>query len=371
MMKRVVVCFLMALLLVQSAFTGNASAAVMFTDTRGHWAEQQINELAELGILKGRGYIPFHPNKPVTRGEALALMNRVFETVYGRVEKTERKLNLDSRYLLRQEAEQLLTNMRTMLQNETGLVSKFDPGDRMLYYLYLADNYQLMKKQEKENYDWWMSSEALQHSLSREEASLLLFHLMMPQKFRTANIKPQDAPAYFTSFYEWKQDSFYRDTYSPYALAIREFNFFLAEKNFEPQRVMTRAEFAVVMKRLYDYFVRDASGQFKATVNNKQRIAKVYLRAASLAYEANDQAKLSTLFTPEALKVLNGLPHRPAFTNHGNLTVKIDENNKLKLWVTGQYQDTKNGKYQLEYLFEPDNSNAYGQKITNIIYTEK
>lgn len=371
MMKRIVICFLMALLLAQSAFTSNANAAVVFTDTSGHWAEQQINELARLGIVKGNGYQPFYPNKPVARGEALALMNRVFESVYGPVAKPERKDNLDYRYSLRQETEQLLTNMRTMLQIETGFVSTYDPGDRMLYYLYLADNYKLMKKQEKENPDWWLSAKSLQHPLSREEASLLLFHMMTPQKFRTANIKPQDAAAYFMSFYEWKQDSFYRDTYSPYALAIREFNLFVSDKTFQPEKIMTRAEFAVVMKRLYDYFVKDAAGQFKASGAHPQRIAQVYLRAATLALGSNDQARLSGFFTPDALKKLNGLAHKPKYTEHVNLTVKVDENYANRLWIVGQYQDSMNGKYQLEYMTEPDDSNPYGRKITSVIYTEK
>ncbi|MGG1660623.1 S-layer homology domain-containing protein [Brevibacillus sp. NRS-1366] len=371
MMKRILLGFLMALLLAQSAFTSNATAAVVFTDTSGHWAEQQINELARLGILKENGYQPFYPNKPVSRGEALALMNRVFESVYGPVAKPERKNNLDYRYLLRSETEQLLANMRTMLQIETGIVSHYDPGDRMLYYLYLADNYKLMKKQEKENLDWWLSTASLQRPLSREEASLLLFHMMTPQKFRTANIKPQDAAAYFTSFYEWKQDTFYRDTYSPYALAIREFNLFASEKTFQPEKLMSRAEYAVVMKRLHDYFIKDATGQFKASGAHQQRIAQVYLRAATLAFESNNQARLSRFFTPTALMTMSKLAHKPKFTEHLNLTVKADENDSNKLWVIGQYQDSINGVYQLEYLFEPDASNAYGRKITRMIYTEK
>lgn len=101
MMKRFALCFLMALLLVQGIWTGGAHAAGVFDDTQGHWAEQQIEELANLGIVKRNSKHAFYPNNPITRGEALALLNRVFETAYGSLEQPQRKNNLDHRYLLR------------------------------------------------------------------------------------------------------------------------------------------------------------------------------------------------------------------------------------------------------------------------------
>jgi hypothetical protein len=371
MEKRIAFCFLMALLIAQSIFAGSASAAGAFTDTRGHWAQKQIDELAGLGILKGNGKQPFYPDKPISRGEAIAMLNRVFESVYGPVAKPVRKNNLDYRYPLRWEIEQLLTNMRTMLQIETGIYGDYDPGDRMLYYLYIANSGLLIKKPEKENPDWWLSAASLQRPLSREEASMILFHMMTPQKFRTANIKPEDAKNYFTSYYEWKQESYYRDTFSPYATAIREFNLFSATSNFEPGKTMKRAEYAVVLKRLRDYFKHDATGQYNGTADRQQKMAKVYLSAASLAYETNNQAMLSKYFTSSALKSLSKMAQVPKHTDHTEITVREDESNSQNLWLIGQYKDSLNGTYQIEYRLELDPTSVYGRRITGAVYTQK
>lgn len=371
MMKRFALCFLMALLLVQTAWTGGAHAAGVFDDTEGHWAEQQIEELASLGIVKRNSSHAFYPNKPITRGEALALLNRVFETAYGSLELPQRKSNLDYRFLLRGEVEQLLVNMKAIWQVETNALSSYDPGDRMLYYLYLAESGQLLKKQQKENPDWWLSSEAMQRPLTREEASLLLFHVLAPQKFRTANLKPQDAVTYFNSFYEWKQDRFYRDTYSPYPLAIREFQLFLTEKTFSPEKIMTRAEYAVVMKRLLDYYRTHMAAQFRSTVAQQQKIAQLYLRSATLALEKKQQARLAAVFAPEPLKAMTTLPQVPKYNGPVTITSKTDMNDPKILWLIGHYRDPVNGDFQVEYKLEQDASNAYGRKITAVLYSEK
>lgn len=373
MVKRFAIVFILVLLVVQSVFSGSANAAApgMYTDIQGHWASEQIDKMADLGIVKRKGYQPFYPNKPITRGEALAMLNRVFETVYGPIEKPERKPNLDHRYLLRGEVDQLLSNLKTMMKIETDDLSKFDPGDRMLYYLYLAETGHLMKKQEKENPDWWMSSAGMQWPLTREEASLILFHMMAPQKFRTANIKPQDTVSFFNSYYEWKRDRFYRDTYSPYPLAIREFNLFLTDKTFSPNKILTRAEYIVVMDRLIDYYRMDVASQFRGSPANQKHIAQVYLRAANLAYETKNQKQLSALFTDDALKSMAKLEQVPTYNGPVKVSVKADENNSKALWVIAHYVDPKNGDFQIEYRLEEDTSNAYGRKITTLIYSEK
>lgn len=371
MIKRILFCILMALLVTQSGFAAGATAAGGFADTRGHWAQQEIDYLAKLGILKGNGKQPFYPDKPISRGEALAMLNRVFESVYGPVAKPARKNNLDYRYPLRWEIEQLLTNMRAMLQIETGLVGDYDPGDRMLYYLFLADSGQLIKEPEKENPDWWLSDYSLKKPLSREEASLLLFHVLAPQKFRVANIKPEDAGAYFTSYYSWKQDSYYHDTHSPYATAIREFNLFSSVRMFGPAETLTRAQYAIVLKRLHDFLQKDATIQFGHTGARQQKIATVYLRAASLAYEAKNKARLSAYFSPSVLKNLSKQPFVPKHAEHVGITVRVDDSDSRKLWVTGRYMDAANGAYQIEYLFEPDESSVFGREITAMVYTPK
>ena len=48
-----------------------------FSDIRGHWAEEEINEAAELGWVRGLPDGTFQPERPITRAEAMALVNRV------------------------------------------------------------------------------------------------------------------------------------------------------------------------------------------------------------------------------------------------------------------------------------------------------
>lgn len=47
-----------------------------FTDIIGHWAEQDINDMAEKGIVSGVTKTTFEPDRSVTRAEFAALMVR-------------------------------------------------------------------------------------------------------------------------------------------------------------------------------------------------------------------------------------------------------------------------------------------------------
>lgn len=370
MMKRVAIVFVTALLLVQGIFAGKAGAASSFTDIKGHWAQQQISELASLGIIKDNGKHLFYPQSPITRGEALAMLNRVFEHVYGPVAKPLRKNNLDYRYPSRWEIEQLLTNMKAMLQIETGVPIDYDPGDRMLYYLHIAESGQLIKKPEKENPDWWLSSQALQREMTREEATMVLFHLLTPQIYRTANIKPQDAPAFFTSYYEWKQESYYRDTYSPYATAIREFHLFSSQTTLQPDKLMTRAEYAVVLKRLLDYYSKQVGLQFTGKAEQSQKVATAFIRAANLAGEKKDKAKMLYYYTQGAVASMGKLPRTPLTDDLVSVTTKVDETDNRKLWAIAEYKTGLNSGYRIEYRMDPDATTPFGRKIAAVIYSQ-
>ena len=50
-----------------------------FADDEGHWAEQVLNDLAAIGILRGCGPESACPNDPVTRGQFAALLKRALE----------------------------------------------------------------------------------------------------------------------------------------------------------------------------------------------------------------------------------------------------------------------------------------------------
>ncbi|MEW6274578.1 MAG: Ig-like domain-containing protein [Bacillota bacterium] len=53
--------------------------AVAFLDMAGHWAEETVNRLAEMGLVAGYPDGTFRPEKPVTRAEAAALLVRAIK----------------------------------------------------------------------------------------------------------------------------------------------------------------------------------------------------------------------------------------------------------------------------------------------------
>lgn len=57
-----------------------------FTDIAGHWAETEIHEAAARGWIKGYEDKTFRPNNPITRAEAMVLINRVLHRVPKTVE---------------------------------------------------------------------------------------------------------------------------------------------------------------------------------------------------------------------------------------------------------------------------------------------
>lgn len=56
-----------------------ATSVDFFTDDEGHWAEDTMNRLAAVGILRGCGPGLACPTEPVTRGQFAALLKRTFD----------------------------------------------------------------------------------------------------------------------------------------------------------------------------------------------------------------------------------------------------------------------------------------------------
>ena len=56
----------------------------VFVDTKGHFAEKDIEELFKMGIVNGRSEGQFAPNEPVTRGEVAAVARRVVRYITGK-----------------------------------------------------------------------------------------------------------------------------------------------------------------------------------------------------------------------------------------------------------------------------------------------
>ena len=55
----------------------------VFVDTKGHFAEKDIEELFKMGIVNGKTEERFMPNEPVTRGEVAAIARRVIRYITG------------------------------------------------------------------------------------------------------------------------------------------------------------------------------------------------------------------------------------------------------------------------------------------------
>lgn len=55
-----------------------------FIDTKGHFAEKEIDELFKMGIVNGRTENEFCPNEPITRGEAAVLIRRAIKFITGK-----------------------------------------------------------------------------------------------------------------------------------------------------------------------------------------------------------------------------------------------------------------------------------------------
>ena len=57
-------------------FGGNYEGEDLFTDIAGHWANKYINLAATLGLVNGKPDGTFDPDAPITRAEAMAIVNR-------------------------------------------------------------------------------------------------------------------------------------------------------------------------------------------------------------------------------------------------------------------------------------------------------
>lgn len=56
----------------------------VFTDTKGHFAQKEIDELNKMGIVTGRTEKQFFPDEPVTRAEAAVLIRRAIKFITGK-----------------------------------------------------------------------------------------------------------------------------------------------------------------------------------------------------------------------------------------------------------------------------------------------
>ena len=64
---------LTAAVIVSSIAIASTVSAADFADTKGHWAENIINKLADAGIVHGISDTEFNPDGTVTRAEFLKM----------------------------------------------------------------------------------------------------------------------------------------------------------------------------------------------------------------------------------------------------------------------------------------------------------
>lgn len=61
--------------------------AAMFRDIVGHWAQANVEHLAQIGIVHGREDGLFHPDEPTTRAELAVIVDRAIGYVLAEVQK--------------------------------------------------------------------------------------------------------------------------------------------------------------------------------------------------------------------------------------------------------------------------------------------
>ncbi|MGK7910830.1 MAG: S-layer homology domain-containing protein [Synechococcus sp.] len=72
------------------AIAAGPANAAEFSDTNGHWAEDYIDDLSDMGVLGGFPDGSFRPNAPVTRAQFATIANQVFELGGGPTTQTFR-----------------------------------------------------------------------------------------------------------------------------------------------------------------------------------------------------------------------------------------------------------------------------------------
>ncbi|MFB9279073.1 S-layer homology domain-containing protein [Cohnella cellulosilytica] len=76
--RGIAVLIALCLLIAHAETTAAASAAGLTQVAGGHWAERQLDDWLQKGLLQGYGDESLKPDQPVTRAEFIALTNRAF-----------------------------------------------------------------------------------------------------------------------------------------------------------------------------------------------------------------------------------------------------------------------------------------------------
>ncbi|MGG0754891.1 S-layer homology domain-containing protein [Brevibacillus laterosporus] len=351
--------------------TSSIVQASTFTDIDEHWARSYIQFLAERGIVKGK-YIPFRPNAPISRGEAIVLLNRVTQYSYGVVASPSEVAKVDKRYPLVQEIKQAVGTMNAMLYADQKAYTRFNPGDNALYLLHLSAVKKPLKIGRILESDWWLSSEHLQAPLNREEASMLLFHTILPNIRYDLHIEPAKLQEGLNGYYQATVSNAYQDTQSLYATGIKGYKLLEDHSGlFQPTQTMTRAQFAVILQRLLIANEQQKQKQWSGPVQEKTRISNLMLTAATYAYLSKNEQLMTSYFSKDALHTIEKLRPLPLHDIMGSYQVIDSNDNTIK--AQGAYFSSMTGNYKVEYemIKSEQSSNPYGWVITKITHIQK
>ncbi|MGE5701409.1 MAG: S-layer homology domain-containing protein [Clostridia bacterium] len=371
MLRRILLFCLLLALLVPGVAGATSAPAVVFKDIQNHWAKDYIQEMSALGIYQG--YKPeFKPDQPITRGEALVLLNRLYKVVYGTMADPATTTRLDAKHWATAEIKSLIGNLNQLFYTDMRSYTKFNPGENMLYYLQLAGSGKKMKYVEYASDKWFIPGAYLDAQLSREEASMIFFHVLAPYFRNQLQATTLDVEQRFTSYYSWKQPTNYLDNPSPYATALQGFPLYTpGEKEFLPKKKVTRAEFAVNLKRLYDGTTRKLNEMLPVNKMN------IMLSAASFAYQKQNAAEMDRYFSAKAKEQLVEAAAKAGTKtvplHHYSGIMNIDNPMPQELNITASYKDSKVGSYEVTYYFKLDDTkkNSYGWVISAINYAAK
>ena len=74
--RKIPVLLLAAVMICSLAGTALAVDKKEYADTAGHWAEEEMNRVIELGLMDGRTETAFAPNENITRAELVMALDR-------------------------------------------------------------------------------------------------------------------------------------------------------------------------------------------------------------------------------------------------------------------------------------------------------
>ncbi|GAA4722581.1 hypothetical protein [Brevibacillus fulvus] len=334
-----------------------------------NWAKEYIEFLFRTDIVSDPTWL-YQPDRLITKEEGLALVGRLLKVVYGPLSEGAYTNRTDYRAVYKQEIDQLAGQIDMLVNIEQKKTSKLQPGEKMLYYLHLSAMGQPMKQPLRYNSDWWLSAAHLQQSMTREELSMVLSHVLAPQIDRAAN-RSTGIEQLYDDLYNWKGNNLYRDTVTLFPSVLKSYKIFQADADFQPKQAVTRGQYAVVLKRLYDLLTGEHQRIAGGVAEQADQI-NVLLSAASYAYQRGDRQQLTKFFSDKAISQLEKIRPMPFHQYYGELTV--GETSASEISLSGFYRSSQMGNYQIDYrLVKPaEQAKApYGWIIDSFNYIQR